>query len=47
MFPPEEADVIVDITATGETLAANGLVVVEELLSSSTRLYARPQDQCG
>ena len=42
VFPPEDADVIVDITATGETLAANGLVVVEELLSSSTRLYASP-----
>ena len=42
VFPPEDADVIVDITATGETLAANGLVVVEELLRSSTRLYASP-----
>ncbi|MEX1125536.1 MAG: ATP phosphoribosyltransferase [Acidimicrobiia bacterium] len=43
VFPPEDADVIVDITATGETLAANGLVVVDELLRSSTRLYASPQ----
>lgn len=42
VFPPEDADVIVDITATGETLSANGLVVVEELLRSSTRLYASP-----
>ncbi|MCL1693371.1 MAG: ATP phosphoribosyltransferase [Actinomycetia bacterium] len=40
VFPPEDADVIVDITATGETLAANGLVIAEEILSSSTRLYA-------
>jgi ATP phosphoribosyltransferase len=40
VFPPEDADVIVDITATGETLAANGLVIVEKILSSSTRLYA-------
>jgi ATP phosphoribosyltransferase len=40
VFPPEDADIIVDITATGETLAANGLVIVEEILSSSTRLYA-------
>ncbi|MEA2011375.1 MAG: ATP phosphoribosyltransferase [Actinomycetota bacterium] len=40
VFPPEDADVIVDITATGETLAANGLVIVEEILHSSTRLYA-------
>ena len=40
VFPPEDADVIVDITATGETLAANGLVIFDELLRSSTRLYA-------
>lgn len=40
VFPPEDADVIVDISATGETLAANGLVVVDELVRSSTRLYA-------
>ncbi len=42
VFPPEDADVIVDITASGETLSANGLVVVDELLRSSTRLYASP-----
>jgi len=42
VFPPEDADVIVDNTATGETLAANDLAVVDELLSSSTRLYASP-----
>ena len=40
VFPPEDADVIVDIAATGETLAANGLVVIDELMTSSTRLYA-------
>jgi ATP phosphoribosyltransferase len=40
VFPPEDADVIVDITASGDTLAANGLVVVDELMRSSTRLYA-------
>ncbi|HJQ77471.1 MAG TPA: ATP phosphoribosyltransferase [Acidimicrobiia bacterium] len=40
VFPPEDADVIVDITATGETLTANNLVVVDELMRSSTRLYA-------
>lgn len=40
VFPPEDADVIVDISATGDTLAANGLVVVDELMTSSTRLYA-------
>jgi ATP phosphoribosyltransferase len=40
VFPPEDADVIVDNTATGETLAANGLAIVDELMKSSTRLYA-------
>jgi ATP phosphoribosyltransferase len=42
VFPPEDADVIVDNTATGNTLKANGLVVVDTLMSSSTRLYACP-----
>lgn len=40
VFPPEDADVIIDNTATGETLASNGLVVFDELMESSTRLYA-------
>lgn len=39
-FPPEDADVVLDITATGATLAANGLVVLDEIGRSSTRLYA-------
>ena len=42
VFPPEDADCIVDNTATGSTLAANDLVIVDELLRSSTRLYANP-----
>ena len=42
VFPPEDADVIVDNTATGATLEANGLVVLDELMRSSTRLYANP-----
>jgi ATP phosphoribosyltransferase len=40
VFPPEDADIIVDNAATGETLASNGLVVVDRLMESSTRLYA-------
>lgn len=40
VFPPEDADVIVDNTATGATLQANGLTIVDTLLESSTRLYA-------
>jgi len=40
VFPPEDADVIVDNTATGATLEANGLAIVDVLMRSSTRLYA-------
>ena len=40
VFPPEDADVIVDNTATGSTLEANGLEVVDEIMTSSTHLYA-------
>lgn len=42
VFPPEDADCIVDNTATGATLKANGLSIVDELMKSSTRLYAHP-----
>jgi ATP phosphoribosyltransferase len=42
VFPPEDADVIVDNTATGATLEANGLRVLDVLMRSSTRLYANP-----
>jgi ATP phosphoribosyltransferase len=40
VFPPEDADIIVDNCATGSTLKANGLAVVDEIMKSSTRLYA-------
>lgn len=40
VFPPEDADVIIDNTATGATLEANGLAIVNVLMRSSTRLYA-------
>jgi len=40
VFPPEDADIIVDNTATGATLEANGLAIVDVLMRSSTRLYA-------
>jgi ATP phosphoribosyltransferase len=43
VFPPEDADCIVDNTATGSTLRANGLEIVDELMRSSTRLYAHPR----
>jgi len=40
VFPPEDADCIVDNTATGSTLRENGLAVVGEVMRSSTRLFA-------
>ncbi|USN98782.1 MAG: ATP phosphoribosyltransferase [Phycisphaeraceae bacterium] len=40
VLPPEDADCIVDNTASGATLAANGLIIIDELMRSSTRLYA-------
>lgn len=40
VLPPEDADAIVDLAASGATLEANGLVIVDELMRSSTRLYA-------
>ena len=40
VLPPDDADGIVDNTATGSTLAANGLVIIDELMRSSTRLFA-------
>jgi ATP phosphoribosyltransferase len=42
VFPPEDADCIVDNTATGTTLAMNNLQIIAELMTSSTRLYANP-----
>ena len=40
VFPPEDADLIVDNTATGSTLRANDLEIFDELMRSSTRFYA-------
>ncbi len=39
-FPPEDADFIVDNTATGATLKANGLIILDTIINSSTKLYA-------
>lgn len=39
-LPPEDADMIVDNTSTGSTLAANRLAIVDELLQSTTRFLA-------
>jgi ATP phosphoribosyltransferase len=43
VFPPEDADLIVDNTASGATLVANDLHIVDELMRSSTRLFASPK----
>lgn len=43
VLPPEDADLIVDNTATGATLAANGLAIVDELMTSSTRMVVSPR----
>ena len=43
VLPPEDADCIVDNTATGAPLRANGLEIIDELMTSSTRLYASQQ----
>lgn len=40
VFPPEDADLILDNSATGATLVANGLKVVATVMTSTTRLYA-------
>jgi len=39
-LPPEDADIIVDNTATGSTLRANGLHILETVMTSSTRIFA-------
>lgn len=40
VFPPEDADLIVDISASGETLSQNNLRIVDVLVESSTRFVA-------
>ncbi len=39
-FPPQDADMIVDNTATGRTLRDNGLEILDRILRSSTRFIA-------
>jgi ATP phosphoribosyltransferase len=40
VFPPEDADIIIDNCATGTTLRINKLEIIDTLMTSSTRLYA-------
>jgi len=42
VYPPEDADCIVDVTETGATLRANNLQIVDELRHSSTCMFAHP-----
>lgn len=39
-FPPEDSDIIIDNCATGNTLRANNLTIIDTIMTSSTRLYA-------
>lgn len=40
VFPPDDADMIIDNTATGRTLMENGLRIVDTIMTSSTRMFA-------
>lgn len=40
VLPPEDADCIIDNTATGSTLEANNLRIIDELMVSTSRVYA-------
>ncbi|MSR06442.1 MAG: ATP phosphoribosyltransferase [Gemmatimonadetes bacterium] len=40
VFPPEDADLIIDNSATGRTLRENGLKIIETIMTSSTRFIA-------
>ena len=40
VFPPDDADMIVDNTSTGQTLRDNGLRIVATVMESSTRFVA-------
>jgi ATP phosphoribosyltransferase len=42
-LPPEDADMIVDNTATGSTLKQNRLTIVDELMRSTTRFICNKQ----
>ena len=40
VFPPDDADMIIDNTSSGQTLRDNGLKIIGTLLASSTRFVA-------
>jgi ATP phosphoribosyltransferase len=43
VFPPDDADMIIDNTSSGQTLKDNGLRIIATLLESSTRFAASRQ----
>ncbi|WMS87415.1 ATP phosphoribosyltransferase [Pleionea litopenaei] len=43
VFPPEDADMIIDNTSTGTTIRANRLKIVDKVMDSSTQFIANPQ----
>jgi len=43
VFPPEDADMIIDNTSTGKTLLENKLEIIDEVMTSSTRLIANKE----
>jgi ATP phosphoribosyltransferase len=43
VFPPDDADMIIDNTATGRTLEANKLKIIETIIQSSTRFIANKE----
>jgi ATP phosphoribosyltransferase len=40
VFPPDDADLVIDNTASGQTLRDNGLKIIDAILESSTRFVA-------
>jgi ATP phosphoribosyltransferase len=40
VFPPDDADMIIDNTSSGQTLRDNGLRIIDTILESSTRFIA-------
>lgn len=42
-LPPEDADLVIDNTATGSTLRSHRLAVVDEVMRSTTRFVADPR----
>jgi ATP phosphoribosyltransferase len=43
VFPPDDADMIIDNTSSGQTLRDNGLDIIATILESSTRFVASKQ----